>query len=187
MPCQFCGRKFALDRIAIHQNICKKTTQNSSRRGVFNSTKQRLKDVVEQGGGIFSKKFSGAASRITAAQFKDRMSAGGGKPALKPVVSRNERTYTNWREKRNELISGLRAARQEKMERKMGGGTYPGSRNYEPTVPSGPPSHYVPCPHCGRNFDPSVAERHIPKCRETRARPAPPPTELRRSATQRCL
>lgn len=37
------------------------------------------------------------------------------------------------------------------------------------------PSHYVPCPHCGRTFAPQAAARHIPACANTFARPKPPP------------
>ena len=29
----------------------------------------------------------------------------------------------------------------------------------------------VPCPHCGRKFNPTAAERHIPKCNSIRAKP----------------
>lgn len=34
-------------------------------------------------------------------------------------------------------------------------------------LPPPPPSYnpdYVQCPHCGRRFNESAAERHIPKC-----------------------
>ena len=29
----------------------------------------------------------------------------------------------------------------------------------------------VPCPHCGRKFNATAAERHIPKCSSIRAKP----------------
>mmetsp|Transcript_17770 Transcript_17770/g.17741 ORF Transcript_17770/g.17741 Transcript_17770/m.17741 type:complete len:338 (+) Transcript_17770:202-1215(+) len=32
----------------------------------------------------------------------------------------------------------------------------------------------VECPYCTRNFDPKVAERHIPKCKDIVNRPSPP-------------
>ncbi|CAK94774.1 unnamed protein product (macronuclear) [Paramecium tetraurelia] len=35
-------------------------------------------------------------------------------------------------------------------------------------------SNYVFCEYCERHFDKHVAERHIPKCKETKAKPKPP-------------
>lgn len=34
---------------------------------------------------------------------------------------------------------------------------------------------YVQCQHCGRNFAPTVAERHIPKCVNIQNKPRAPP------------
>lgn len=42
---------------------------------------------------------------------------------------------------------------------------------------------YVQCPHCGRNYAPTVAERHIPKCVNILAKPKPPPS-INRTGTQ---
>ena len=33
------------------------------------------------------------------------------------------------------------------------------------------------CPHCQRNFKKHAADRHIPMCANTKARPKPPPTK----------
>ena len=42
----------------------------------------------------------------------------------------------------------------------------------EPPPPTENPD-YVQCPHCERKFNPSTAERHIPKCKDIKAKPAP--------------
>ena len=39
----------------------------------------------------------------------------------------------------------------------------------EPLEP--PPDDRTPCPHCGRKFASDTAERHIPKCAQTKAKP----------------
>jgi hypothetical protein len=39
----------------------------------------------------------------------------------------------------------------------------------------------VPCPHCSRKFSKEVAERHVPACKNTKNKPAPPPTHNRRA------
>ena len=33
---------------------------------------------------------------------------------------------------------------------------------------------YVQCPYCERKFNPGTAERHIPRCKDIKSRPAPP-------------
>jgi hypothetical protein len=49
-------------------------------------------------------------------------------------------------------------------------------------LPPPPPSEnpdYVKCPYCERKFNPATAERHIPKCKDIKARPAPPKSKRR--------
>ena len=41
----------------------------------------------------------------------------------------------------------------------------------EPPPPTENPD-YVQCPHCERKFNPATAERHIPKCKDIKAKPA---------------
>jgi hypothetical protein len=52
-----------------------------------------------------------------------------------------------------------------------------------PPPPASVNPDYVQCPHCGRNYAPGVAERHIPKCVNIQAKPKPPPG-LNRTGTQ---
>ncbi|GFH24227.1 uncharacterized protein HaLaN_21979, partial [Haematococcus lacustris] len=40
-----------------------------------------------------------------------------------------------------------------------------------PVVPSAPDPSFIQCPHCGRRFNQKAAERHIPSCATTSARP----------------
>ncbi|CAE7884371.1 Zc2hc1c, partial [Symbiodinium sp. KB8] len=41
-----------------------------------------------------------------------------------------------------------------------------------PSVPDVGSQDLVPCPHCGRTFNETAAERHIPRCKTTKARPS---------------
>ncbi|KXJ24798.1 zinc finger C2HC domain-containing protein 1C [Exaiptasia diaphana] len=47
-----------------------------------------------------------------------------------------------------------------------------GASNEPPPVIENP--HYVACPYCERKFNPETAERHIPRCKDIKSRPAPP-------------
>jgi len=76
---------------------------------------------------------------------------GGGKTKSTPK--------SDWRKKREEFISALRAAKEAQIFVAKGGNIK--------DLPPPPPmdtSHYVQCPHCHRKFSESVAERHVPKC-----------------------
>lgn len=56
-----------------------------------------------------------------------------------------------------------------------------------PPPPASVNPDYVQCPHCGRNYAPAVAERHIPKCVniQNKPRPPPPPSMNRAGPQQR--
>jgi len=45
----------------------------------------------------------------------------------------------------------------------------------------------VQCPHCGRKFEALVAERHIPKCAQTKAKPNAVGTPMKRQSTSKNL
>lgn len=68
-------------------------------------------------------------------------------------------TKSNWRRKHEEFINNIRAAKQAQQHVARGGKLK--------DLPPPPPldtSDYIQCPHCGRRFNESAAERHIPKC-----------------------
>ena len=80
----------------------------------------------------------------------------------------------NWRERHREFMQIVRYSRQA-----GGGGAGPGRGGGAGRLPPPPPPaanpDYVPCPHCGRRFNASAAERHIPHCATSMSRPKPPP------------
>ncbi|OHT13258.1 Zinc finger, C2H2 type family protein [Tritrichomonas foetus] len=80
-PCRFCGRKFALDRLSVHESIC---AHSSSRRRPFNSRKQRL-----AGTGVYGTK----------------------SPPPKPKTSRRPGEKPKYVQEHEELVRLLRAAR----------------------------------------------------------------------------
>lgn len=66
---------------------------------------------------------------------------------------------TDWRRQHEEFISAIRAAKTVQAHVAAGGKL----TDLPPPPPSLNPD-YVQCPHCGRRFNESAAERHIPKC-----------------------
>lgn len=54
VPCPVCNRRFAVDRLAPHQRVCRKVTASAARRGKWDSKKARqLKDDKGDGGTSF--------------------------------------------------------------------------------------------------------------------------------------
>ncbi|XP_064603125.1 trichohyalin-like isoform X2 [Liolophura sinensis] len=77
---------------------------------------------------------------------------------------------SNWRAQHESFIQSIRYAK--KMTE------YEASGMKLSDLPPPPPSDtsdYVQCPHCNRRFNAGVAERHIPKCVNIKAKPRPPP------------
>merc|ERR1711936_388847 len=69
-------------------------------------------------------------------------------------------TKSDWRKKRAEFISSLRAAKRTQKFLSEGGNV----RDLPPPPPSDN-SDYIQCQYCQRRFAPHVADRHIPKCK----------------------
>ena len=70
---------------------------------------------------------------------------------------------SKWRQKHEEFVANIRAARKITAAQKAG----------EPLPPPPPAAvnpDYVQCPHCSRRFNEHAAERHIPFCKEQKSR-----------------
>ncbi|XP_045776758.1 zinc finger C2HC domain-containing protein 1C isoform X2 [Maniola jurtina] len=132
--CPVCGRHFAPDRLPKHQEICRKT--HAKKRKPFDVLKHRLAGTEAE---PFINKLRKGTPSTTKVQQKSLNS--------------------NWRQKHEEFIQAIRAAKQVKAHLEAGGKLS--------DLPPPPPSEnrdYVQCPHCKRRFNQSAAERHIPKC-----------------------
>ncbi|CAH2094295.1 unnamed protein product [Euphydryas editha] len=133
--CSICGRNFAPDRLAKHQEICKKT--HSKKRKPFDVLKHRL-------AGTEAEPFINKLRKSTTNPSSTKVQ--------KPATS-------SWRQKHEEFIQAIRAAKQVQAHLNAGGKL----SDLPPPPPSENPD-YVQCPHCKRRFSPGAAERHVPKC-----------------------
>ncbi|CAH1124041.1 unnamed protein product [Ceutorhynchus assimilis] len=134
--CRFCGRRFATDRLGVHEDICGKT--GKKKRKPYDTTTHRVLGTELEAYVKTGKKASKAVSSKT-----KKMSA----------------PNSNWRRTHEEFIAAIRAAKQAQAHVAKGGKL----SDLPPPPPSTNPD-YVQCPHCGRRFNESAAQRHIPKC-----------------------
>ncbi|WAR18287.1 ZC21C-like protein [Mya arenaria] len=74
----------------------------------------------------------------------------------------------NWRQQHESFIEAIRYAKKVTQIEKEGGNVAD-----LPPPPRLENPDYVQCPHCTRKFNVSAAERHIPHCANTRAKPPP--------------
>lgn len=134
-PCSICGRKFAEDRLARHEDICRKTNAGKKRKP-FDALKHRLVGTEAE-------------------PFINKLR----KSANNPQPANRKKLNNNWRQKHEEFINAIRAAKQVQAHINAGGKL----SDLPPPPPSENPD-YVQCPHCNRRFNQGAAERHIPKC-----------------------
>ncbi|CAD5228596.1 unnamed protein product [Bursaphelenchus okinawaensis] len=74
-----------------------------------------------------------------------------------------QRPKTHWRERHEEFIGAVSASRKVEHALKTGAPLPP-----PPKTSVNP--NYIRCDYCGRSFNPTAAERHIPFCREKNGR-----------------
>ncbi|KAJ2942086.1 hypothetical protein O0L34_g11003 [Tuta absoluta] len=133
-PCSVCGRRFAPDRLERHQEICRKAA--NKKRKPFDALKHRL---------------AGTEAEALIPKLRKQGAASNTKLS-KPING-------NWRQKHEEFINAIRAAKQVQSYLKAGGKL----SDLPPPPPSENPD-YVQCPHCKRRFNQAAADRHVPKC-----------------------
>jgi len=113
------------------------------------------------------------ARKVFKVQIVDEKPPGGKKstPARTPAKPKSK-----WREERAKLQAAIQAGKQ--ISKAIADGV--DIRSLPPPPVDNTPDDRVPCPHCGRKFNETVAERHIPHCKNTKNRPAGPGTRADR-------
>ena len=201
LPCPCCGRNFHADRLEKHLEICRKSQLNAQQRGTWNSQSQRLdssaatfsasppmtrsrgprssfrashtpiegstRDSSSRGAPGRS---SGPRAGAGSAEYPFGGGGGGGggggarpvdgMPANKPMPK--------WQRDRQALRRALEGGRA--LEKAKADGV-PAHLLPPPPQMNEEEDDRVPCPHCGRKFNSTAAERHIPKCTSIRAKP----------------
>ncbi|XP_074032593.1 uncharacterized protein isoform X2 [Leptinotarsa decemlineata] len=148
--CNFCGRRFAADRIQKHEDICSKT--GKKKRKAYDATKHRV-----------------LGTELESYVLKP----GKAKPSQISSKSSKQPPKKDWRRTHEEFIAAIRSAKEAQAHLAKGGKL----SDLPPPPPSSNPD-YVQCPHCGRRFNAAAAERHIPKCSSyqfNKPKPGAPP------------
>eukprot|EP00929_Paragymnodinium_shiwhaense_P018558 TRINITY_DN12942_c0_g1_i1.p1 TRINITY_DN12942_c0_g1~~TRINITY_DN12942_c0_g1_i1.p1 ORF type:complete len:510 (-),score=135.03 TRINITY_DN12942_c0_g1_i1:79-1608(-) len=164
IPCPHCDRKFLEEPLGRHVKICQKVFQ--SQRKKFEVAKQRLPEEAL--------KINADAKRAERAAAKKKPTAGG------PGQGNSEKPAGGkmpaWKMKSEQFRAAMRDAKMVDKFKREG---RPLSE-LPAAVPTAPElDDRTPCPHCGRRFGQQQAERHIPQCAKTKARPKPPPSKAR--------
>lgn len=155
--CQYCQRNFLEERLAKHEEVCRKMT--TKKRKIFDATTHRVK-------GTEAEKYLRRGTKTSSVAPKPALAAV--KPTQGAAASGDKKS--NWRKKHEEFIAAIREAKKVQAFLAKGGKL----SDLPPPPPSENPD-YIQCPHCSRRFNQSAAERHIPKCANMQHKPKPPP------------
>jgi hypothetical protein len=167
--CATCGRTFNSRALAIHVKSCGKVTQ---KRKPLDMSKQRLGhlDGDARGSSSSGQHPNNNNNKAPAKRKKQpRWKAQSGALRRAMMAARGNEQKQNFARKRG---GGMRNRGQHSQN-----GIGDGNRMHaeEPEEEEEEEEEYddglIPCPHCHRRFNQKAAERHIPKCKDIKAKP----------------
>ncbi|KAG5323922.1 ZC21C protein, partial [Acromyrmex heyeri] len=103
------------------------------------------------------KQFDPVMNRVRGTELEPFVKKGFTKRETK---TKKSETKSDWRRKHEEFINAIRYARETQARLAAGE-----NLNNLPPPPPSDTSDYIQCEHCGRKFNSSAAERHIPICK----------------------
>ncbi|XP_023316998.1 serine/arginine repetitive matrix protein 1 isoform X2 [Trichogramma pretiosum] len=195
-PCGVCGRKFNPRSLEKHMPICERTA--AKKRKPFDSAKQRIKGT-ELAEFLPKQKSSSATLSSSTDHLSTSSTVHMGhsrRPSLpqvddRPLPTSGSRENQPWRQKREEFIKAIRAARGEDSQPSSQPSSHRSNHHQHhqqqmqqrPSTLSLVSSHGAPqranekgqCPTCQRQFGVKSYDRHVAFCRERATRvPASP-------------
>lgn len=145
--CSGCSRRFKPDRLARHEATCQ---GKKGKRAQFDSKSRALPKEAMQ------------ARQSSSAESSDD-SPGVGKSTHKIT-----RKKAKWKQQHEEFQAMLRSSGGSARDSRSAGRSGAGDKVAEPLEVF---DDRVACPHCSRKFNQEVADRHIPRCADTKAKP----------------
>lgn len=160
-PCETCGRKFNAKALVIHARSCARVF--ATKRSQFDAKGMRATGTDlerfnrEKGGGGIGGRDDESRARPTASRApRAKPQAAARRPTARRDATSTEGpggTVPKWKRQSEAFRAGLRAG--------TGGAPAPAPDDEDLT----------PCPHCGRSFNETAAERHIPRCQDIKGKP----------------
>lgn len=158
LTCKHCQRKFRPEAHARHVKICVKVFKEG--RKEFNTMEHRMPAEAVK-----------LAKESRRAQAKASRSRPGGNAASADNRPINAKQMPSWRMKSEAFRQAIKESRVVTKYQREG-------RLAELPPAKATPVELddrIPCPHCGRRFAAEPAARHIPKCKDIKARAKRPP------------
>ena len=159
--CPSCSRKFNPKSYAKHIKHCAKVFK--TKRKAFSMTDKRIAEAAAaQGGGSNTR--ASSYGRRNKRQPRGARKGRAEERSLGGAAAKAKKS--SWKNQSSALRQAMKQSRMVEKYKKEGR-----LSELPPMESSGPDPSLIPCPNCGRSFNEKAAARHIPKCKNIKAKP----------------